>query len=145
MSKDDQEYQAILPVVHEYKELWVEWQNILQDIRQYRNQFKKRLDVLKKECLEKEKSILEFLEKHNHPGIQDHDLLLVRQEKKIRQPIKQRTQDVEEILTQYNVDRLLHQRVIDVLAKGNESTTPSLRIKVTSSSSGATRRRSTPR
>ena len=124
--------ESILPIVREYRELWMEEQDILADIAQYRKQFKKRLEVLKKERGDREQLILQFLDRYDHPGIQDRDLLLIRHEKPLRPPMKHRTQRVEEILNQHHVDRCVHDQVLDVMNNTTPtSTTSTLRLKVT--------------
>jgi cell division septum initiation protein DivIVA len=129
MEVADPEYHLILPIVRKYKEIRTETQEILHDIREYRQQFKGRLTQLKKESEDLEREILQFMEKHHHPGIRDQNTTIMKQEKKIKQTLKAKTSEVESILNKYNVDISLHQEVVDILnGKKPRETIPYLKL-----------------
>jgi hypothetical protein len=125
------EYQSILPVVREYKRLWLETQKINEEIKQYRLKFKPRLMKLKEEQDKLQKVILEFMEKYKHPGIRDQDTTILKHDKKKKSSISTRASEVEEILTRCNIPKDTQQTVIDVL-KGNKDTDlqATLKLKV---------------
>lgn len=122
------EYQKILPVVREYKEYCVEKQKILKEISDYKKQFKARLDFINKENEKLEKLILEFMEKHKHPGIQDQNTTILRHDKKIKQSVNDRVDEIGNICVKYQInDRVLSE--IRETLKGKALTSPSLKLK----------------
>lgn len=122
------DYQQILPVVREYKEYSLEKQKILKDINDYKKQFKARLDFINKENEKLEKLILEFMERHKHPGIQDQDTTILRHDKKIKQSVNDRVDEIGNICVKYQInDRVLSE--IKETIKGKSLTSPSLKLK----------------
>jgi hypothetical protein len=125
------EYQSILPVVREYKRLYVETQKINEEIKQYRLKFKPRLMKLKEEQDQLQKMILEFMDKYKHPGIRDQDTTILKQDKKKKTSISTRASEVEDILTRCNISRDTQQSVMDVLKGNKDNDTKSvLKLKI---------------
>lgn len=128
----ESDYQSILPVVRQYKEVNTELQNILKDIKEYKNRFRNRIEELKESSVQLEKIILEFMEKYKHPGIRDQDTTIIKHEKKIKPNLKSKTSEVEGIFNKHKVDMNVHQEVLDILSGKKEQGTQSvLRLKIT--------------
>lgn len=128
------EYQSILPVVREYKRLYVETQKINEEIKQYRLKFKPRLMKLKEEQDQLQKMILEFMDKYKHPGIRDQDTTILKQDKKKKTSISTRASEVEDILTRCNISKDTQQSVMDALKGTKDKDTQSiLKLKISNS------------
>lgn len=129
----ESDYDSILPIVRKYKEINKEVEDISKDIRDYKQRFRARLDVLKTEKSALEKLIIEFLDKHHHPGIRDQDTTVMKLEKKARLSIKTKQAEIESILNKYSVDRDAHQEVVNILL-GKVDQPKTLYLKITKQS-----------
>lgn len=95
-----EEYELI-PILIEYKKIIDEWNGIQNDIKQYRMQFKNRLNELQNKKNNFEDMILKYLENTKEPGIKYQDCLFIKDQKKI--VIKDKESEILNILQKYNV------------------------------------------
>lgn len=126
---EEVEYEQILPIVREYKEYCIEKTKILKDINDYKKQYKPRLEHINKENQKLEKVILDFMEKHQHPGIKDKDTTILRHDKKIKQSVNERVDEVGNICIKYQINDHVLSEIKETL-KGKPLTSPSLKIKL---------------
>jgi len=126
----ENEYKVILPIANEYKALWMETQDILSDIREYRKQFQGRLKQLKEEREKLEKMILEWMETHKHSGFQIENWTIRKKSKKVNKSIKKRTEEVENILMKNKIQEGLLKEVEGILKDSQANHTDTLSIKM---------------
>lgn len=131
MGDTDREYQSILPVVRAYKSNCLENQKILEDIKRYRLQYKGRLDKLKDEREQLETQILEFMDRFKHPGIRDQDTTIMKHDRKAKQSLASKSNEIHEVLDRHHINSEVQKEVMTTLRENKGQARPTLRIKIT--------------
>lgn len=131
MADTDREYQSILPVVRAYKSNCLENQKILADIKRYRLQYKARLDQLKEEREQLESNILDFMDRFKHPGIRDQDTTILKHDRKPKQSLASKSNQIHEVLNRHHIDSEVQKEVITTLRENKGQGKPTLKIKIT--------------
>jgi hypothetical protein len=94
----------IQSVLENYVQNYTEIQNIRKDIKNFQKQYKNRLETLKKEQLQKEETMIKYLEDNNLPGIRKGDFVILAEEKPVIIKRKSKKEKVENILSSYQID-----------------------------------------
>ena len=93
------EYELI-PILVEYKKIIDECNGIHHDIKQYRLQFKNRLNELQIKRNNFEEKIIRYLENTKEPGIKYQDCLFIKDQKKLN--ITDKETQILNVLQKYN-------------------------------------------
>ena len=96
---------AVLPLVREYRDFYVEQQAIQTEIKNYRKRYEKRLGEIKTRLQDLELDILEYMRQNDHPGLRFQEVILLREDKLLSKNSKKREEEVQSILDKYRVDR----------------------------------------
>lgn len=104
MSFPSEDAAAVLPLVREYRDFYVEQQAIQTEIKNYRKRYEKRLGEIKARLTGLEGEILEYMREHDHPGLRFQEVVLLREDKLLSKNSKKREEEVQSILEKYRVD-----------------------------------------
>ena len=96
---------AVLPLVREYRDFYVEQQAIQTEIKNYRKRYEKRLGEIKSRLQDLELDILEYMRQNDHPGLRFQEVILWREDKLLSKNSKKREEEVQTILDKHRVDR----------------------------------------
>jgi len=96
---------AVLPLVREYRDFYVEQQAIQTEIKNYRKRYEKRLGEIKSRLQDLELDILEYMRQNDHPGLRFQEVILLREDKLLSKNSKKREEEVQTILDKHRVDR----------------------------------------
>lgn len=96
---------AVLPLVREYRDFYVEQQAIQTEIKNYRKRYEKRLGEIKTRLQDLEQDILEYMRQNDHPGLRFQEVVLLREDKLLSKNSKKREEEVQSILDKHRVDR----------------------------------------
>jgi len=95
---------AVLPLVRQYRDYYMEQQAIQTEVKNFRKRFEKRLGDIKKHLNDLESEILEYMREHDHPGLRFQEVILLREDKLLSKNSKKREEEVQGILERYRVD-----------------------------------------
>lgn len=114
---------SVLSLVREYRDYYVELQAIQKEISNFRKKFAKRLKEIKDKLCELESKIMNYMKKHNHPGLrlkdqeQFDEVLLLLEDKISVKNQKTREEEAKKIFQKHNIDQTnpLYREIIDSL------------------------------
>jgi hypothetical protein len=98
------EEKEVLPVVRQYRDLYMEQQAIQQEIKNFKKRYEKRLVEIKKSLGELEQELLVYMREHDHPGLRFQEVILLSEDKVFSKNSKKREEEVQEILQKHRVD-----------------------------------------
>ena len=98
------EEKEVLPIVRQYRDLFMEQKSIQTEIKNFRKKYEKRLGEIKNYLVELEQRILEYMKEHDHPGLRYQEVILLREDKVLSKNNKKREEEVQTILDRYRVD-----------------------------------------
>jgi len=122
----------ILKFMTSYKEDYDELQKINQDIKNYRMQFEKRIKELKAKMDQKGEHIIDYMKKHNHPGIRYNNLNFVAEQKTHRVSKKKQQEQLDLLLSKYQISRVnpLYHELKRTLSGNETQSTSNMKLKI---------------
>ena len=124
--------EKLLRSMTNYKEDYDELQKINQDIKNYRMKFDKRIKELKQSMDKKGEFIVDYMKKHNHPGIRYNNLNFVTETKTHRISKKKQEEQLDLLLSKYQISKvnpLYHELKRTLSGSPDNSTNMRLKIK----------------
>ena len=124
--------EKLLRSMTNYKEDYDELQKINQDIKNYRMKFEKRIKELKQSMDKKGEFIVDYMKKHNHPGIRYNNLNFVTETKTHRISKKKQEEQLDLLLSKYQISKvnpLYHELKRTLSGSPDNSTNMRLKIK----------------
>ena len=124
--------EKLLRSMTNYKEDYDELQKINQDIKNYRMKFEKRIKELKQSMEKKGEFIVDYMKKHNHPGIRYNNLNFVTETKTHRISKKKQEEQLDLLLSKYQISKvnpLYHELKRTLSGSPDNSTNMRLKIK----------------
>lgn len=94
----------VVPIIREYRDVYMEQQSILTEIRNHRKKFEKRLKDLKSHMNELEKKLLLYMREHDHPGLRFQEIVLLQEDKTQRKNMKVHEEEMQSILHRHRID-----------------------------------------
>ena len=93
----------ITKILEQYYELHKEKTNILNEIKNVRNSYKKNLKYIDDKMVVYSNEILRYLEENNLPGVEYKKLNFITENRKVRNSQKQKKTQIMNLLDKYNI------------------------------------------
>lgn len=93
----------ITKILEQYYELHKEKTNILNEIKNVRNSYKKNLKYIDDKMVVYSNEILRYLEENNLPGVEYKKLNFIAESRKVRNSQKQKKMQIMNLLDKYNI------------------------------------------
>lgn len=93
----------ITKILEQYYELHKEKTNILNEIKNVRNSYKKNLKYIDDKMVVYSNEILRYLEENNLPGVEYKKLNFIAESRKVRNSQKQKKTQIMNLLDKYNI------------------------------------------
>tara|TARA_X000000950_G_C13901346_1_gene655051 strand:+ start:1947 stop:2327 length:381 start_codon:yes stop_codon:yes gene_type:complete len=93
----------ITKILEQYYELHKEKTNILNEIKNVRNSYKKNLKYIDDKMVVYSNEILRYLEENNLPGVEYKKLNFIAENRKVRNSQKQKKTQIMNLLDKYNI------------------------------------------
>jgi len=125
--------ESVLPIVRDYKENFMEQQAILNEIKQYKKRYDKRLKEIKERLSVLERDLIEYMEKNDHPGLRFQEVILLKEDKKSKKNRRVQEEEIQNIMHKYSIDphQSLYREVIQSLQSGSvQSGDKKLKLKI---------------
>lgn len=122
----------ILKVITNYKEDYDELQKINNDIKNYRMKFDKRIKSLKADMDKKGSVIIDYMKKHNHPGIKYNNMNFVAETKTHRVSKKKQEEQLDLLLSKYQISKInpLYHELKRTFSGNISETTSNTKLKI---------------
>jgi len=125
--------ESVLPIVRDYKENFMEQQAILNEIKQYKKRYEKRLKEIKERLSVLERDLIEYMDKNDHPGLRFQEVILLKEDKKSKKNRRLQEEELQNIMHKYSIDphQSLYREVIQCIQSGSvQSGNKKLKLKI---------------
>lgn len=131
MSETD--FSEIQSIFNEFVKNHNEIENIQKEIRNFQKQYRNRLIQLKNTNKEYEKSLIDYLEKNQLPGIRSGEFLLLTDEKPLPSNKQIREEKVHNLLRNHQIDTdsRIYKEIVEMIRnpKNSDKMTKKIRCK----------------